>query len=237
MPKPLSPPFFSHWHKGYDGFQTSALEFYSSVEVGLERRQIPGLSMSHVVFHEGGALSARREYLRVRRQRLNFDLCAAPFGTGFFFSWWCGVRRASRWLLLVVLAQIGLAIYLTPMIAHAQSPGGYQRGRAFQSWSGSLTQILIGIGVFIVLGILTRFLSRLWDGEPDDTVVVIPVIGPLYERLFKPNTYFRTDTITMFQDMVRTAVNEAIDGVTTAKGLRALSEDEKKPIMRDFLRR
>ena len=32
--------------------------------------------------------SAKREYLRMQRGKYAFDICAAPFGNGFFVSWW-----------------------------------------------------------------------------------------------------------------------------------------------------
>ena len=41
----------------------------------------------------------------------------------------------------------------------------------------------------------------------------------------------------MFQDAVGGAVRETIDAVTTSKGLRALTDEEWKPIMRDFFGR
>ena len=32
--------------------------------------------------------SANRQYLRMHRGKHAFDICAAPFGNGFFVSWW-----------------------------------------------------------------------------------------------------------------------------------------------------
>src|SRR5438874_1365988 len=78
----------SHWHKLFDNFQASPLEFYSSVEAALQPRRVADISTSRLDWKEGGMVSARREYLRVMRGTLAFDICAAPFGTSFFFSWW-----------------------------------------------------------------------------------------------------------------------------------------------------
>src|ERR1700687_1064749 len=61
-----------------------------------------------------------------------------------------------------------------------------------------------------------------------------PIIGGLLERFLKPLTYYKIDTALMFQTVTHGAVLEALDGITQAKGLRALSESERKPIMRDF---
>ena len=41
----------------------------------------------------------------------------------------------------------------------------------------------------------------------------------------------------MFQKAVHNAVLEVIDEMTTANGLRALGESERKPIMREFYQR
>src|SRR5688572_12043324 len=78
----------SHWSKLFENFQTSPLPFYDSVEAAIARREIPDVAMERVEYKEGGLISARREYLRVKRGKHAFDVCAAPFGTGFFFSTW-----------------------------------------------------------------------------------------------------------------------------------------------------
>src|SRR5437660_473465 len=77
---------FDHWIAFLDTFNFSPLEFYAAIENELEARKIPGLSISKEEFHEGGALSDRRIYLRLFRERLAIYTCAAPFGTGYFFS-------------------------------------------------------------------------------------------------------------------------------------------------------
>jgi lysozyme family protein len=41
----------------------------------------------------------------------------------------------------------------------------------------------------------------------------------------------------MFQEAVRKAVNEVLDGITGAKGLKALTEDERKPILSNLFKR
>ncbi|MEK7795672.1 MAG: hypothetical protein AAB353_14135 [Candidatus Hydrogenedentota bacterium] len=65
----------------------------------------------------------------------------------------------------------------------------------------------------------------------------IPVVNVLTWWLAKPVTYYKIDTALMFQQYVHSAVLEVLDAVTTAKGVRALSESERKPIMRDFFHR
>jgi len=76
----------SHWYTLVDQFNIPCRDFYAGVEQELTFRKVPGLRISRVEFSEGGILSANREYLRMKRERLVFDICAAPFGTAYFFS-------------------------------------------------------------------------------------------------------------------------------------------------------
>lgn len=52
----------------------------------LTAQQVPGLKIKKVEFSEGGLFSAKRQYLRMTRDDLVFDVCAAPFGVNYFFS-------------------------------------------------------------------------------------------------------------------------------------------------------
>ena len=146
----------SHWYHLIEGLQESPLEFYMQIGSALEKRAIPEAAQSRVDYREGGLLSAKREYLRVRRREYTFDICGAPFGTGFFISWW-----------LV---------------------------------------------------------------EP------LGCLGAMFPFLRRKATYYRIDTTLMFQEAVHAAVLEVIDGMTSAKGIRALSELERKPILRQLVR-
>ncbi len=44
------------------------------------------MEMSREEFAQGGLLSDKRIYFRLFRERLAIYTCAAPFGTGYFFS-------------------------------------------------------------------------------------------------------------------------------------------------------
>src|SRR5437660_1190883 len=76
----------NHWIGFADSFNYPSQEFYATLEKELEARKIPNLDISRVEWAEGGLLSDKRIYLRMIRERLAFDTCAAPFGTGYFFS-------------------------------------------------------------------------------------------------------------------------------------------------------
>jgi hypothetical protein len=211
----------SHWHTLIENFQVSPLEFYSQVEAALRLRQIPDASTSRVDWKEGGLLSARREYLRVARGMLVFDICGAPFGTGFFFSWWLAKMPPPHTFLYAVL------LFLAGFSAFMMFLGllGFFKGLLF---------------AMVVLPLLLWFAGdavRRGARISDDTVLAMPIFGWLYERLFSPNTYYKMDTALLFQESVRHAVQEVIDQMISEKGIRALTDVEKKPIMREFFRR
>lgn len=80
----------SHWSTMIEGLDERPSEFYRNVQASLAARTIPGLATRYVYAKEGGAGSAKRLYLEVRRGRLVFHICGAPFANGFFVSWWLG---------------------------------------------------------------------------------------------------------------------------------------------------
>src|SRR5690606_19129689 len=88
-------------------------DFYERLERQLLERKVPGLEISREEYAEGGLLSHRRVYLRFIRERLAFDTCAAPFGSGFFFS--CRTVYSPvllrLWHVLVLLGLLG-GLYL-----------------------------------------------------------------------------------------------------------------------------
>jgi len=156
----------SHWHQLIEGLQESPQAVYSQLDQAIARRELPKTKVSRVKHCESGLFSSRRLYFRIRRKEHIFDVCAAPFGRGFFVSWWLG-----------------------------ESPA--------------------------ILGWLSY----------------IPILGPLMMWLFHRETYWRIDTALMFQDSVHAAVLEVIDDLIKAKGLRALTELERKPVMRELFKR
>ncbi len=162
-----APIILSHWHHSIENLQESPQKFYNALVEAISQRNIPGINISRIDYREGGVFSAKRTYLRVQRKEHIFDICAAPFGSGFFFSWWLGERISWFWVL----------------------------------------------------------------------VMLIPFLGIQLMATFRPHTYFRHDTALMFQDSISSAVHEVIDGITKARGLRTLSELERKPIMSDFFKR
>src|SRR5438105_1005245 len=105
----------AHWSTLVENFSIPPKSFYALVESSAAKRRIPDLTVSRVDWHEGGVLSARREYLRFRRDRLVVDVCTAPFGTGCFFSSWTAQIKASLAPLFYLLA-ISFVCWLLPVL-------------------------------------------------------------------------------------------------------------------------
>jgi hypothetical protein len=81
----------SPWQQSFD-LKFSSEEFYKSCQEAIAKREIPGISFSRVNLSEGGMTSANREYLHIVRGEHIYDICAAPFGTGFFVSRWYSAK-------------------------------------------------------------------------------------------------------------------------------------------------
>ena len=97
----------AHWSQLIENLQTNPQDFYRSVEESVERRHLPDSKRSRVQWREGGLMSAKREYLRLKRKEELFDICGAPFGTGFFVSWWQAENGSTFRALMLSLPIVG----------------------------------------------------------------------------------------------------------------------------------
>lgn len=148
-----------HWNCYFAELQFSTQEFYQQVEETIREREVPQVKMSRVQFsQEYSILSGKREYLRVRNGPYSFDICAAPYGAGFFVSWWMGEDM------------------------------------------GCLMRILFAV----------------------------PFLGAYLKRKALIKTYYILDVEDMFMYATHQAVTDAVDAVTTLKGVRALATEEKR---------
>jgi hypothetical protein len=206
------------------------MEFYASVERATRDRQVPEALVSRVDWREGGVLSAKREYLRVSRGRLVFDICGAPFGTGFFVSWWLVENTPSAFTVMLAAVALLLAapfLFSLGLLVLTQLFGFFVG--VFLLFLLSAASLLAGL---FALGASLRA-GAAWA----DPVYEIPFAGQFLRVLFQPATYYRIDTTLMFQQQVHAAVVEVVEEMTRAKGLRSLSEAERKPVMREFFGR
>ncbi len=149
-----------NWSHLFAGMQHDPEKFYDLVEETLKERQVPDFKTARKIFSEGGLLSHNRLYLEVSRGDYIFHICAAPWGTGFFFSYW--TRKKST--------------------------------------------------------------SSIFEK--------LPVIGKFIAEANQYEAYYKLDTDGMFRSSVHQAVLSAVDSLTEAKGVKGLTEFERKPDLR-----
>lgn len=204
-----------HWISFADGFQFSTEEFYTAVEKELLTRKVPGLAMSRVDFAEGGLLSDQRVYLRMVRERLVFDVCAAPFGTRFFFS--CRMAEISNaiqlWQLLVMFTALSIIA-----------------GLCLQFFGVITGAVLLAVSLLMLVWLMRNTLA-LGLQDLDAAFIRSPLIGPIYERWFRKETYYRVDTRLMYLDTVSNVVKKLAEEVTGSKGVKLVRQYEQAPIL------
>ncbi len=205
----------NHWIAFAELFSFPPQEFYQLIEKQLTERKIPGLEISRVEYGEGGLLSDQRMYLRMIRERLAFDTCAAPFGSGFFFS--CRTVYSPvvvrLWHLLAVFVLLGLLAALLVKLL------GFNYG-------------MIALAAFVpAAGQLFRNAVSLDLTDLDAALLKTPAIGPIYERFFRKDTYYRQDTRLVYLETVPKLVRELAEEITATKGVKLVRQYESAPVL------
>lgn len=189
-----------------ENFSTSPKEFYAAVEAELTEKKVPDLETSRILFAEGGLLSSNREYLRMRRERLIFDICAAPFGTSFFFS--------------IRFAEIPVILYIWQLLLALMFFGGL--GIVYWKIMGlAWGMTMFGLNV-AALFILLRNVVELRLHRLDDFLLQLPIFGVIYEVWFRAETFYRIDTRAMYIEAVRAVVQRHIQEVTGVEGVQLM---------------
>lgn len=173
-------------------FSSDAGSFYDAVESELKESQVPQLVTERVIYSDGSFLSAGREYLRVRREALIFDILSARFGRHWWFSCRSAVLQRSLryWEILVFL--FGVAAFAGSYI--------YTFGQVIGS---------IALGTTLVMVLTMMVAARTWNGL-DDLLLRLPVIGAFYESIFRAESYYRDDARRMYVSVVNHLVREKV---------------------------
>jgi hypothetical protein len=205
----------SHWYTPVPNFNISTQDFYTAVEKELKTQQVPGLEISQVEFSEGGLLSDKRTYLRMTRERLVFDVCAAPFGANYFFS--C---RFAELPAVVKLWQLAvLVVGFLALVALFWKLLGF--------WLGS-----IALAAFLLLIVyLLRNAVAMGLKDLDASFIKSPLFGPVYEAWFRKESYYRQDTRLMYLTVVEGIIKKLVEQETAAKGVKLLTQYEYGPIL------
>lgn len=202
-------------------FTYAAKEFYTAVEKALSDRRIPGLDISRVEYAEGGLLSHNRIYLRMMRERLMFETCAAPFGIDYFFSCRTIYRPAEikLWHVVVVLSFFG-GLYLL-----------------LERYLGPNLAAVAVVTLPIALAQVFRNAIALGLADLDKVLLNTPAIGPIYERFFRKETYYRKDTRLAYLEIVPKLIEEIIAEITAANGAKLIRSYEHAPIFGELYKR
>jgi len=223
----------SHWHLFLDDLEHSPQAFYSTLESAIERRRIPDAQTSRVTITEGGVVAGDpglpaidRIFVRVQREGFTLDVCAAPFGKGFFVSWWL-TKPSRKGLFYALLA--ATAIFAVPVVLAAFS---FLTGAFGMLLGATWTMILVSAGVAIAGYQLRRGFLGL-----EAEVRTVPVVGSMYDYLVRPADHYRLDLAESFLSAVHLSVLEVIDGIANTKGVRGPTDIERRPVFREFYRR
>lgn len=204
-----------HWIAFLDNFSFSPQEFYDAVEKELQARKIPSMEISREEFTEGGLLSDRRVYLRLFRERLALYACAAPFGTGYFFS--CRTVYVPA---LVRLWHIVATILFLGVVG----------GLLVKPLGMSFAAIAMVALMFALAGVL-RNASASALSDLDALLLKIPVVATIYEDWFRADTYFRMDTRTVYLQRLPALIKELAEEITAAKGAKLVQQYQCAPIL------
>jgi hypothetical protein len=156
---------WDQWIYSVEDFSLAPGDFYAAVETQLAARKIPGLQIVRQEFAEGGLLSDQRLYLRLMRERLAIDTCAAPFGNVYFFS--CRTLHVPAlvrlWHILAALSFFNATCGLLMLLL----------GIKF----GLIAEIAL---MFALVGVLRNAGTSAFD-DLDALLLRIPVIATIYE--------------------------------------------------------
>ncbi|NOS71120.1 MAG: hypothetical protein HOP33_14465 [Verrucomicrobia bacterium] len=205
----------NHWISFADNFTLPSQEFYQALEKELAVRNVPGLEISKVEYAEGGLFSEQRVYLRLIRERLAFDACAAPFGTGYFFS--CRTVYSpvvlKLWHLLAVLVVFG-GLYLL-----------------LAKYLGIVFAGIAVVTLVIAIAQVFRNAIAMKIADLDAALLKMPIIGPIYEKWFRVDSYYREDTRMVYLDLVPKLVQTLAEEVTAAKGVKLVRQYQRAPVL------
>ena len=83
---------------------------------------------------------------------------------------------------------------------------------------------------------LMRNAVQLGLKDLDANLLRTPIISPIYEILFRKETYYREDTRLMYLSVVDYITKALVDEVTAAKGIKLVRRYEHKSILGDLYR-
>ncbi len=208
------------WCELIKNFTASPNDIFQAVESAVEAHKIPGLECKRVFWHEGGAVSAKREYLQFGRERLLFEIGASQFGTGFFVSFRVAEIPLTIDPLGIVLALGFIGIFLLLLV----------------NLFGLLWGGIVLVFSLLVLLVAMRTAVARGLGDIDRVLMKTPLVAPLYEIFLRPITYHRIDSNEMYARAMRDTVDEVFQDMFADQGVPLMSEIVSPPVMESLYR-
>ena len=206
------------WIYSAEGLSLSGPDFYATVEKQLEGQKIPSMEVSRVEFAQGGLLSNQRQYLRLMRERLAIETCAAPFGVHFFFS--CRTvyvpALVRLWHILAVLLFFAIV------------------GNELVQWLGFISAIIAMVTLPFAIAAVFRNASASPFSDLDTFLLRIPVVATIYENWFRVETYYRADTRTLYRKILPDLIRAAAEEVSAEKGVKLVKQFPTAPILMEL---
>lgn len=200
----------------YEHFDDLAL--YEVIAAEIDRQQVPSLKMKRVDLNEGGGLSDQREYLRIKRENIVFDFCAAPIGVHHFFSYraYCLPVEVKWYHILGVLTFFGGVFWL------------------FEHFVGMLAAYIAVSGTAAISFAAMKSAVGTGIRDLDQTLIDTPCLGRIYQRWFRSQTFFRDDTRSVYTTLVSGIVKAKVEEVIAAKGKVLRKEMSYSPLLYDL---
>lgn len=206
------------WIAFHDELSFPPREFYEIIEQQLTARRVPGLEISREEFCEGGLLSEKRIYLRLFRERFALYTCAAPFGSGSFFS--C---RAVYVPALVRLWHILAALSFLALV-----------GGLLVKPLGIVFAAIAVVTLLFALAAVFRNAAGAAVSDVDSFLLKIPVLSTIYEGWFRADSFYREDTRTIYLQAIPKLIKEIAEEVTASKGAKLVQQYKFSPVLDDF---
>ena len=202
----------------YPQVRLSTQAIYKSIVDEVEKLSIPDVKYGPEILHESGYFSAYRAYLKVRREFSELLVCAAPVGNSYLIS----VRKIDRfphvkWFHYVILPFLAVPSLIAGAFAN-----------------GILGGVLVLAITVALAWSVCRYAAHSAETFLADHLPEVPLIGPLYLRWFRPDTFYRQDVHAAFLDLVNGIINQVIASLEEVQTVRPLPADIPGPVRRDL---
>lgn len=215
---PEGAEILEHWFSLVSGHHFPVSEFYDILLAEISSKKIPGLECARVELSEGGPLSDNREYLRFSRERLRFDVCLGQVGVDSFFSYrfYALPAKVEPWQVLLLLLLLGIAVQFVGKVV------GFVLGPLI---------LLVVLGFFVWLA---RNAIGLGLRDLDGALLKSPLIGSMYDRYLRRDTFYRQDMRMAYGTIVSAMVKAVAERFMGKEAIDLVRSFESDPMFDGF---